>query len=63
MDIRYANLNELLQNDDGAVEFFHSLPKSTQDALLSHGGGINNLDELTHFTQIIERQGGKKHKE
>ena len=56
MDIRYANINELLQSDDSAMEFFNSLPKDTRKALLAHGGGINNLDELTHFTDIIQKR-------
>ena len=56
MDIRYANINELLQSDEGAIEFFNSLPKDTQKALLAHGEGINNFDELTHFTDILQKR-------
>ena len=59
MDIQYANINELLQSDSGAVEFFNSLPKGTQKALLERGNGINNLDELTHFADIVNRRGFK----
>lgn len=57
MDIQYANINELLQGDDGATEFFHSLPENIQRALLERGDGINNLDELTHFADIVMKRG------
>lgn len=57
MDIQYADINELLQSDDGALEFFDSLPKDVQKALLARGGGINNYDELAHFADIVMRRG------
>ena len=59
MDIRYSNLNELLESDENAAEYFTSLPESMQNALHERGGGINNFDELMHFSDIISERGYK----
>jgi len=59
MDIHYADINELLQSDEGAKDFFNSLPKSTQEALLQRGNGINNYNELAHFADIVSKRGFK----
>ena len=61
MDIKYSNLNELLESDENAAEYFSSLPGSTQKALHENSGGINNFDELIHFSDIVtERKANKK---
>ena len=57
MDIRYANINELLEGDDEAVEFYNTLPEKVQKSVLENGNGINNYEELVHFVSIIEKRG------
>ena len=57
MDIKYSNLNELLQSDENAAEYFSSLPGTTQKTLLENSGGINNFDELIHFSDIVSERG------
>ncbi len=59
MDIEYANINELLEGDEIAVEYFNTLPDKIQKALLERGDGINNYDELVHFSEIIKKRGYK----
>lgn len=56
--MRYGNLNELLQSDRRANEYFNSLPAGVREGLLAHGEGINNLEELKHFAGIVGEAGG-----
>lgn len=55
--MRYEGINDLVKNDADAKSYFHSLAPDLQDALMAHGSGINNLEELKHFAKIVERRG------
>ena len=55
--MKFENLKQLISGDRDARNYFDSLDKDVKDALLAHGDGINNLDELKHFEQIIKKRG------
>lgn len=57
--MRSSNVTQLLQSDINAREYFDSLSTELKDGLLAHGDGINNLEELKHFADIMKVRGGR----
>lgn len=55
--MRYADIETLLAEDKQAQDFFAGLSEDMQSALLAHGRGINTLEELKRFTEIIGKRG------
>lgn len=55
--MRFENLKQLISGDMSARNYFESLEKDVKDALMAHGDGINNLEELKHFEKIIKKRG------
>ena len=55
--MRYDNIEALVKGDADANRYFNSLSEDLQEALMAHGEGINNLEELKHFAKIVERRG------
>ena len=55
--MKFENLKQLISGDRDARSYYESLSKEVKDALLAHGDGINNLEELKHFEQIIKKRG------
>lgn len=52
--LKYKNINELLADNSDAAQFFGSLPENVRKKLYERGSGINSLDELKHFANIVK---------
>lgn len=57
--MRSKDINSLLQSNGNARDYFNTLPQNVKDALLAHGDGINTVEELKHFSVIMDKNGGK----
>jgi len=57
--MRSSNIHDLLETDANAREYFDTLPANLQDGLIAHGNGINNIEELKHFADIMRVRGGR----
>ena len=57
--MRRKELDHLIESDEIAKDYFYSLPEETQIALLEYGDGVNTVEELKHFSEIIEERGGR----
>lgn len=55
--MRYEDIHDLLENDQQAQAYFDTLSGQTQAALLAHGNGVNTLEELKRFSQVVRDQG------
>lgn len=55
--MKYNGIKDLLTNEISAKEYFNTLSNEVQEALTAHGDGINTLEELKHFAQVIREQG------
>jgi len=58
--MRYSDVHELIEQDHNARAYFNSLPANLRDGLKAHGNGINTLEELRHFADIIRERGGRQ---
>lgn len=52
--MKYKNINELLADNSDAAQFFGSLPEDVRKKLYERGAGINSVDELKHFANIVK---------
>ncbi len=55
--MRYEDIHSLLQNDSRAQIYFESLSNDVQEGLLAHGAGINTLEELKRFSEVVQKKG------
>lgn len=49
----YNSISELVSSDYEAKQYFKKLPQDVQKTLMRYGGGINSLEELKHFSGIV----------
>lgn len=57
--MRFSSIHDLLESDSKAREYFDTLPANLREGLMAHGSGINDLEELEHFADIIRERGGR----
>ena len=57
MFMRHESVVSLIERDQTAKDYFNTLSDHTRAAVLAHGAGINTLEELKHFANILKEQG------
>ena len=55
--MRYESVVSLINQNSAAKDYFSTLSDKTRAAVLAHGAGINTLEELKHFANILAEQG------
>ena len=55
--MRHESVVSLIEWDQTAKDYFNTLSDHTRAAVLAHGAGINTLEELKHFANILKEQG------
>ncbi len=55
--MRYESVVSLIEQNQAAKDYFNTLSDKARAAVLSHGAGINTLEELKHFSNILKDQG------
>lgn len=54
--MRYDGICDLVESDDEAKKYFHSLSNDIQQSLMAHGAGVNTLEELKVFADVVRNQ-------
>lgn len=55
--MKYEGICDLVASDDEAKKYFHSLSNDVQQSLMAHGAGVNSLEELKNFADVVQKQG------
>ncbi len=55
--MRYDGICDLVESNDEAKKYFHSLSNDVQQSLMAHGAGVNSLEELKNFADVVQKQG------
>lgn len=55
-DMRYDGVCDLIECDENAYNYFNSLDKNIQESLMAKGAGVNTLEEMKHFADVIKTQ-------
>ena len=55
-DMRYDGICDLIESDEHAKNYFHSLDSDMQKSLMAHGAGVNTLEELKRFADVVRTQ-------
>lgn len=55
-EMRYDGVCDLIECDENAQNYFHSLDSDVQKKLMERGAGVNTLEEMKHFAQVIRTQ-------
>lgn len=55
-NIRYDGVCDLIESDENACSYFNSLDSEVQKSLMARGAGVNTLEEMKHFAEIIRTQ-------
>ena len=54
----YSGLDELLQADRAAHDYFAALPDYVREQITSRGGGVNSLASLQDYAENLTRGDG-----
>ena len=54
--MRYNGICDLVESDEQAKEYFHSLSNDIQQSLMANGAGVNTLEELKNFAEVVRRK-------
>ena len=55
----YENISQLISSNVEATQFFNSLSAEMQQKILDRGTGVNTLDKLKEFKNLVENNGLK----
>lgn len=55
-DMRYDGICDLIECDENANNYFHSLDSEVQKSLMARGAGVNTLEELKNFAEVVRTQ-------
>ena len=55
----YENISQLISDDKEAMHYFNSLSAEMQQKILDRGTGVNSLEQLKNFQQLVENGGLK----
>lgn len=54
--MRYDGICDLVDSDEEAREYFNNLTNEVQQSLMAHGAGVNTLEEMKNFAEVIKEQ-------
>lgn len=54
--MRYEGICDLVESDENAKNYFNSLDGDVQKSLMANGAGVNTLEELKNFAEVIREQ-------
>lgn len=57
--MEYENISQLISYNDEARHYFNTLSAPMQQKILDRGTGVNTLDKLKNFQNIVEHNGLK----
>lgn len=55
----YENISQLISSNVEATQYFNSLSAEIQQKILDRGTGVNTLDKLKEFKNLVENNGLK----
>jgi hypothetical protein len=55
----YENISQLISSNVEATQYFNSLSAEMQQKILDRGTGVNTLDKLKEFKNLVENNGLK----
>lgn len=55
-EMRYDGICDLIECDENASNYFQSLDSDVQKTLMARGAGVNTLDELKNFADVVKTQ-------
>lgn len=55
----YENISQLISSNVEATQYFNSLSAEMQQKILDRGTGVNTLDKLKEFKNLVEHNGLK----
>ena len=55
----YENISQLISSNVEATQYFNSLSAEMQQKILDRGTGVNTLDKLKEFKNLLENNGLK----
>lgn len=55
----YENISQLISSSVEATQYFNSLSAEMQQKILDRGTGVNTLDKLKEFKNLVENNGLK----
>ena len=55
----YENISQLISSNVEATQYFISLSAEMQQKILDRGTGVNTLDKLKEFKNLVENNGLK----
>lgn len=55
--MEYENISQLISRDSEAMHYFNSLSAKLQQQILDRGSGVNTLDKLKSFQELVENNG------
>ena len=55
----YENISQLISSNVEATQYFNSLSADMQQKILDRGTGVNTLDKLKEFKNLVENNGLK----
>ena len=58
----YENISQLISSNVEATQYFNSLSAEMQQKILDRGTGVNTLDKLKEFKNLVENNGLKSPK-
>ena len=55
----YENISQLISSNVEATQYFNSLSAEKKKKILDRGTGVNTLDKLKEFKNLVENNGLK----
>jgi len=56
--VKYSDLNQLLQSESEAADYYRSLPDYVREQISARPGGVNSFESLKDYAENLTRGDG-----